>query len=256
MLTPRRDAWAWRLIATGASFVLFGLGGLLLALPLSALTLWPDAGGRRRRHARAVVGGAFRLHAWFMRTTGVLDLHLDGIERLGKPGQLIVANHPSLIDVVFLLGQAPQANCVVKAALTRNPFTRGPVRAAGYLINDGNVAMLERAAEVLRAEQCVLVFPEGTRTQPGAAPRFHRGAAAMALRAAREVVPVFIRVTPPTLTKHEPWYHIPRSRMQVELRVGTPIPRADFASNAPTPIAARRLNDHLQNLYAKELALP
>jgi hypothetical protein len=42
---------------------------------------------------------------------------------------MIIANHPSLIDVVFLIGLVRQANCVVKQSLWENPFTRGPVRA-------------------------------------------------------------------------------------------------------------------------------
>lgn len=255
-LTARRDAWAWRLLATGASFVLFGLGGLLLAAMLPLLACVPGHPVQRRQRARAAVGGAFRLHAWFMRATRVLDISIEGSARLGRPGQLIVANHPSLIDVVFLLGLVPQANCIVKAALLRNPFTRGPMRAAGYIGNDGELETLERAAAALHAGECLLVFPEGTRTPPGTAPRFHRGAAAIALRGAREVLPVFVRVAPTTLTKAKPWYRIPPRRVQVQLRVGVPCRPAVFAQNLPLPIAARHLTDHLHRLYAKELATP
>jgi 1-acyl-sn-glycerol-3-phosphate acyltransferase len=254
-LNQRRDAWAWRLVATGASFVLFGLGGLLLrvlVLPLAACL--PGDAPTRRHRARAIIGRAFRLHAWFMQRSRVLDITTEGIERLGQPGQMIVANHPSLIDVVFLLGLVPQANCVVKAALLSNPFTRGPMRAARYIGNDGSMEMLERAAAVLREGQCLLVFPEGTRTSPGCAPLFHRGAAAIALRGARSIAPVFISVEPTTLTKAEPWYRIPERRVQVRLRVGEPFDPARFAAGAPLPIASRRLNDHLHQLFLRELA--
>jgi 1-acyl-sn-glycerol-3-phosphate acyltransferase len=255
-LSPRRtDAWPWRLFATGASFVLFGLGGLLLrAAVLPLLACLPGDAVARQRRARAAIGRAFRLHAWFMQRSRVLDFSIEGAERLGRPGQLIVANHPSLIDVVFLLGQVPQANCVVKAALLRNPFTRGPVRAARYIGNDGSLDMLERAAAVLREGQCLLVFPEGTRTAPGRAPAFHRGAAAIALRGARSIAPVFVSVEPTTLTKAEPWYRIPDRRVRVRLRVGEPFDPAAFADGAPAPIASRRLNDHLHQLFTRELA--
>jgi 1-acyl-sn-glycerol-3-phosphate acyltransferase len=156
--------------------------------------------------------------------------------------------------VVFLIGQLRDANCVVKAGLFRNPFTRGPVRAAQYISNDGSMAMLDRAAGVLREGQCLLVFPEGTRTAPGRAPVFHRGAAAIALRGARTVTPVFISVRPTTLTKAEPWYRIPDRRVQVHLRVGADIDPAAFNTDAPLPIASRRLNDHLHRLFLRELA--
>ncbi|WP_329740891.1 lysophospholipid acyltransferase family protein [Dyella sp. A6] len=254
-LNPRTDAWAWRLLATGASFVLFGLGGLLLRLIiLPVLACLPGDAVAHRRRARAAISRAFRLHVWFMQRSRVLDFRIEGAERLGRPGQMIVANHPSLIDVVCLIGQVPDANCVVKAGLFGNPCTRGPVHAAQYISNDGSMNMLEDATGVLREGQCLVVFPEGTRTQPGQAPVFHRGAAAIALRGARTITPVFITVEPTTLTKAEPWYRIPARRVQVCLRVGQDIDPATFTADAPLPIASRRLNDHLHHLFLRELA--
>jgi len=102
---------------------------------------------------------------------------------------MIVANHPSLIDVVFLIGLMRQTNCVVKQSLFQNPFTRGPVRDAGYISNDGSADMLDAAADALREGQTLIIFPEGTRTTPGAAPAFHRGGAAIALRGATIITP-------------------------------------------------------------------
>ncbi|MEW9570899.1 lysophospholipid acyltransferase family protein [Rhodanobacter sp. Si-c] len=254
-LNQRRDAWAWRLLATGASFVLFGLGGLLLrVLILPLLACLPGDAIARRRRARAAISRAFHLHVQFMYRTRVLDFAIDGAERLGRPGQLVVANHPSLIDVVFLASQIRDANCVVKQSLFDNPCTRGPVRTAQYIGNDGSMGMLERAAGVLREGQCLIVFPEGTRTVPGQPPQFHRGAAAIALRGARTVTPVFITVDPPTLTKGQPWYRIPDRRFRVRLRVGADIDPALFSAAAPPPIASRQLNDHLHQLFHRELA--
>jgi 1-acyl-sn-glycerol-3-phosphate acyltransferase len=96
------------------------------------------------------------------------------------------------------------------------------------------------------------MFPEGTRTTPGQPPVFHRGAAAIALRGARIVTPVFITVVPTTLTKAEPWYHIPWRRVMVRLRVGDDIDPAAF-DHAPMPIASRRLNQHLHQLFLEGL---
>ncbi len=253
-LSRRGDAWLWRLLATGASFVLFGLGGLLLrVLIFPLLACIPGDPLTRRRRARAAISHALWLHAMFMHRTRVLDFRVEGVERLGQPGQIVVANHPSLIDVVFLIAQIRDANCVVKAKLWRNPFTSGPLRAAQYISNNGSPEMLESAADVLREGQCLVMFPEGTRTTPGQPPLFHRGAAAIALRGARVITPVFITVTPSTLTKAEPWYRIPDRRFEVCLRVGSDIDPAPFNADAPMPIASRRLNEHLHQLFLREL---
>ena len=131
----------------------------------------------------------------------------------------------------------------------------GPIVTAQYISNDGSAQMLDTAADVLQRGETLIVFPEGTRTTPGKSPEFHRGAAAIALRGARIVTPVFISVTPTTLTKAEPWYRIPLRRPCFSLRVGEDIDPAVFGDAAPMPIASRRLNAHLHRLYQRELGL-
>lgn len=250
-LNRRRDLWLWRLFATGASFLAFGIGGLLLrVLILPMFALLPGGPTARRRRARAAISRAFQLHVQFMYRTRVLDFRIDGAERLGRPGQLVIANHPSLIDVVFLIAQIRDANCVVKASLWNNPFMHGAVRAAQYISNNGSPEILEQAADVLREGQTLVMFPEGTRTTPGQAPVFHRGAAAIALRGARTITPVYITVKPTTLTKAEAWHHIPWKRVSVYLRVGDDIDPAMFR-DLPMPIASRRLNQLLHQLFLK-----
>ncbi|MFK2900275.1 1-acyl-sn-glycerol-3-phosphate acyltransferase [Dyella jejuensis] len=247
--------YLWRLLATGASFVLFGLGGLLLRLVvLPMLGLLPGDAVTRRRRARAAISRAFYLHVRFMYRSGVLEYEFVGAERLGQPGQMIIANHPSLIDVVFLIAHIRDTNCIVKQSLWRNPCTRGPVRRAQYISNNGSPDMLEQAADALREGQTLIVFPEGTRTLPDQAPVFHRGAAAIALRGARVITPVFIHVKPTTLTKAEPWYRIPQRRVRVTLRVGQDISPQCFNAQAAAPIASRRLNAYLHQLFLKELS--
>ena len=205
-----RDAYYWRLVATAASFTLFGLGSLCLRLVIfPLLSRLPGTPEAHQRRARATISRLFWLFIRFMARCGVLTYDVQGAEKLGRPGQMIIANHPSLIDVVFLIGLVRNANCVVKQSLWQNPFTHGPVREAGYISNDGSMDMLDAAGQALRDGQTLIIFPEGTRTVPGQAPAFHRGGAAIALRGARILTPVVIKVSPTTLTKAEPWYRIP-----------------------------------------------
>lgn len=249
----RRDAYPWRLLATGLSFSLFGAGGLLLgAVVMPLLLTWPGNPRQREQRVRRMVSLSFRMFIGFMRGTGVLSYEVQGFERLGRPGQLVVANHPSLIDVVFLLAFTPGAACVVKRALWRNPATALVVRGAGYVPNDPTAMMIERAAAALHRGDCLVMFPEGTRSLPGEPPRFHRGAASVAVRAARCVTPVFVTVEPTTLTKGQPWYHIPRRRPHFLLRVGQDL-EPETGDSRPPPKASRELNERLLTTYAAEL---
>lgn len=245
----------WRLIATAASFTLFGIGGLLLrVLVFPVLSLLPGDAAAQQRRARQVVSWNFRTLVKFMHRSGVLTYEVEGAERLGRPGQMIIANHPSLIDVVVTIAFTRNANCVVKQSLWDNPCMRGPIRSAGYISNSGSMDMLDEAASVLQQGQTLVIFPEGTRTTPGCPPEFHRGAAAIALRGARVITPVVISVTPTTLTKAEPWYRIPARRVHIHLRVGQDIDPAQFTALGAAPVASRKLNDYLHQHFIKELA--
>jgi len=93
----------WRVCATGLSFALFGVGGLLLRVvvfPLLALCVTDTAA--RVRAARATVRLSFRAFVGIMRGLGVLRYELRGIDKLDREGQLILANHPTLIDTVMM----------------------------------------------------------------------------------------------------------------------------------------------------------
>ncbi len=251
----RHDFFIWRWFGTGLSVALFGRFGSVvgaIAWPLSRLFLIPVA--LRRRLGRRLVQASFRSFIGIMRSLGVLSYEFIGRERLGRPGQLIIANHPSLIDVVFLVGFTPAAGCVVKAALWRNPFTAGIVRSAGYIRNWPTDEMIEGASEALRAGQAVVMFPEGTRTTPGAELQFHRGAASVAVRAATVLTPVLITVNPTTLTKGLPWYRIPPRRPHFRLEVGADIEFQGFCAEHSLPMAGRALNAALLEHYRRELA--
>lgn len=252
---PRQDAWLWRLFATGAAFALFGVGGLLLrAVVFPSQRLLPGSARDRRRRARASLNWTLRVFIRFMVRTGILTVEFRNPERLGRPGQMILANHPSLLDVVFLIGHVRDANCIVKHGLASNPFTRGPVRSAGYITNNESIDMFDRAADALRNGETLIVFPEGTRTPPDSLPAFHRGACAIALRGATVVTPVVIRMQPRSLAKGEPWYRVPPRRMRYVVEVGEDIAPATWLGAHPLPVAGRRMNDFLHAYFEAALA--
>lgn len=249
-----RRTYAWRLLVTGACFVLFGLGGLLLGLLVfPAMLILPGGPGRRRARTRATVQRSFRLFVAVMSGLRGLRYEFQGAERLGRPGQLIIANHPTLIDVVFIVAFTPAPACVVKAALFANPFTRHVVRAAGYIRNARTDEMIERSVAALRSGDALVMFPEGTRTRPGQPLAFHRGAASVAVRGAAVLTPIYIHVDQPLLGKTLPWYKVPPRVPRFAIHVGDDIDLGPFRS-APPPRASRQLNDWLVSTYEKELA--
>src|SRR5450631_1266411 len=129
-----RNAYLWRLLASALCVAAFATGTLALAVCVwPALTLLVCDPRIRAQRARRVVRVTLRAFVTIMRGLRVLDYSFSGRERLGKPGQLVLANHPSLIDAVFLLAFVPDASCVAKSALFASPLFRGALRTCGYI---------------------------------------------------------------------------------------------------------------------------
>lgn len=240
----------WRVFATGLSFVVFGVGGLLLRVVVfPALNLLVRQPERRVVAARTVIRRAFRAYVDLMRLLGVLRYEISGLEKLERGGLLILANHPTLIDTVFLMAFVRNADCIVKGALWDNPFTGGPVRAAGYIRNDGGAALVDECIASLARGNNLIVFPEGTRTPGNGVISMKRGAANIAVRGARDMTPVLIRCEPLTLGKGEKWWRVPPRRVLIRIDVQDDLAIQDFTGGASEVIAARRLTDFLQNYF-------
>ncbi|HVP31507.1 MAG TPA: lysophospholipid acyltransferase family protein [Myxococcota bacterium] len=245
---------SWRIAGTGFSFVVFGIGALLLALfvfPICHL-LSPSRPAAEVRVQR-VVQRAYRFFVGLMESLGLIRTRWIGLERLHAPGaKLVVANHPSLIDVVHLIARLPQADCVVGDAWARNAWLGLAARRAGYLTNARGAEVVAACAERLRAGRTVVLFPEGTRSPEAGMQRFQRGAAHAALVAGAPIVPVAIRCEPRMLMKGRPFWAVPERPAQYTLRVLEPVdPRALAGADAPPAIAARRVTSWLRARLAE-----
>ncbi len=247
---------SWRFFATAVSFAAFGIGGLICGLVLfPILRVVVPHSTRRRRITRSVVGALFRVFIRLMAFLGGLkyDISYAG-ERPGRGSYLIVANHPTLIDVVFLIALFPRADCIVKASLWRNPFMAVTVRVADYISNRSPIKALDEAITRLRNGNSLILFPEGTRSVPGKALDFQLGAAAVAVRSGRPLLPVIISCDPPTLAKGEPWYAIPPRRVDFSMRVLEPVDLpSHIGSHARNRDATQAANEFMLELFQREI---
>jgi 1-acyl-sn-glycerol-3-phosphate acyltransferase len=248
-----RINYVWRVFATGLSFVSFGLGGVLfwlLVFPILGLVVRDPA--RRSRYARTMIHYSFAGHIGLMHRLGVLTYEVRGIERLQRDGLLVLASHPTLIDVVFLVSLIPNADCVVKSRLAKNPFTRGPIRATGYISNDNGAGLVDDCIASVRSGKNLIIFPEGTRTPRSGPRQLQRGAANIAVRGVLNITPVIIKCTPPTLSKGEKWYRIPSRRFHVSIEVREDLAVDSFVRGTTEAIASRRLTEYLTNYFDVE----
>jgi 1-acyl-sn-glycerol-3-phosphate acyltransferase len=248
--------YGWRLIGTGLGFVALGFGGMVLALTIiplaSLLTRDPET---RTRRAQTIIRASLQLYVLVLRALGVIRVDVTGAETLAAcRGLLIVANHPTLLDVVLIMAQVPRACCVVKHQLWDNPFLRPVVTATGYIRNDlPPEVFLEKCRDALAAGNNLIIFPEGTRSVPGQALHFQRGFAHIATLLAADLQPITITCEPITLVKGAPWYRIPPRPGHWRLEAANRIEIRPFLDCAARPLAARRLVSHLESYYNGKL---
>jgi 1-acyl-sn-glycerol-3-phosphate acyltransferase len=254
-----------RIVATGFCFCLFGLGGLLiLCCVFPLLRLRYSRLAQSQYHARHIIHQSFR---WFVRVMvacGVISYETRHVEKLDRQGLLIVANHPSLIDVVLLIALVRRPNCVVKASLRDNVFTRGPVRSAGFVVNRDGPQLVADCVASVRSGDNLIIFPEGTRSleHNGALNPLKRGAANIALRGNLALTPVVITVSEPMLGKGQSWHNAPCKRPHFILSVEDDIPMtryhgdpADSLPEASSSAArmARTLSEDLKVFFTQEI---
>lgn len=246
---------AWRLLATAISFVIFGLGGLLLALLVVPLLSLIADKIHRQRLFRQCIHRLFQFYIGFLKFLGIASVNIIDREKL-KHSRLILANHPTLIDALFLLAVIPNANCVVKKSLARNVFTQAAIKAAGYIVNHDNPhEVIRQAEQAFQLGDVVIIFPEGTRSNSGESIKLKGGAAIIALRANIDVTPVTIQCDPVTLSKGMPWYQIPLQKPHFVVQVQDLIAINPYRQQGQSRLAARLLTSDLTQYMNKELGL-
>lgn len=250
---PRQLDRAYRRLATGfaLAFIFFG-GGVL------AVTVLPIAGlipGDRRARAQRIIQRIFRFYLAMLQGLNLIRLQIDGRDRLiACQGKIIVANHPSLLDVVILMSLVHNAQCIIKSELWNHRFLGVLMRRAGYIRNDLSAPDLVTACQKALAHGNIIVFPEGTRSTPGTAPRLRRGFANIATLTRADVQIVVIDCTPPMLMKGDPWWTIPERPSLFHVTVGDCIDNRGYDNLGYRSMASRRLTETVQTYFKQRLA--
>ncbi len=249
----------WRIGVSGVSFAFFGLSTWLASLVLLPWYRWRSSNPEiYKRKVQRLIQRFFRLFVLTLQALGFMRIRFHNTERFFVRDEpcVLVANHPTLIDVVMLLSQFPHTTCIIKASLYENFFLKRMVEAAGYVCNRDNAKeLLEQCTKALERGDSLLIFPEGTRSEQTKLQPFQRGAARIALQGSYPIVPVVITCNPPMLQKGQPWYDVPEKPASIHLYVQPPLaPSSLVEANASPPAAARQLTRYLQDYFTEQLS--
>ncbi len=241
----------WRIFATGFCFSVFGLGALTLVSTIFPLVAILNPSHIKKNLAtRKTIQISFKIFVWLMSVMGLISVKTKNFDSAkNSKGQVIVANHPSLIDVVILISMLPQSDCIVKSSLGQNFFMKNVIKAAYILSSKDMEIFMKDCEKSLNDGNSLIIFPEGTRTVPGKKSKLSRGAAHIALHAKANILPIHISCIPPGLLKNQKWYDVADRALEYVLEVKPQINIQPYLENSASKHnAARQLTDEIQKV--------
>ena len=157
---------------------------LYLSIAAAGILYIPALIGTRRFENYLVGLWAKLVSGVFQRLCGV-TVEFRGLQHLPKGAALIAAKHESMLDVVVPYAYLDDPCFVLKKELMYLPFFGWHAWKTGMIPVDrsaGAKALKQMVADThkrLKEARQIVIFPEGTRTEPGVAGDYKPGVAAL-----------------------------------------------------------------------------
>ena len=178
--------------AVGAVFATVWMFGLAIVMGLVCLPLLFGA----RRPALKAIAQWSRWVLAGLNLTCDLQVEIRGQDNLPAGPCLIVAKHQAMLDILPPFVYLDDPAIILKRELLAIPIFGWFSRKSGMIaINREGAAktvreMLAAASEAISEGRQVLIFPEGTRQEPGAPPAYQPGVAGLYRELGVPCVPV------------------------------------------------------------------
>ena len=235
----------------GALFLVFFFGSPVIALtvlPFLRITSRTRDDYRQRctRILHRGIGLILRAACFFGVVGAELSALPASVDR-NKPFVLI-SNHPTFVDMIVIFGAFPELTCVTKGSWSRHWALGRLLRSMNYLPGPGSGLpesehMLDAMVAHLRRGFPLLIFPEGQRSMKDQLRRFRRGAVEAATAANVPIVPLFLALDRPYLTKTVPLWKPPEIAPTYSFEWFDVIEPEAFAYDA------KRIQEHLDAQY-------
>ncbi len=214
----QRKLWVWFTVVAYTLLAPFGL--VILAVLCLVWSGNKFTRAKRLQHATVL---AYRfMHDW-LRFTGITNFnHRWPIEGLPKEPCVVIANHPTLMDITSITAVLGHGCTIVKPAMFRRRLLHPLLVGAGHMEGPGSDLIsigkvVDEAVGRLEQGFSVIVFPEGTRSRNGKLGPFGRTPFEIACRAGVPIVSIAIRCEPVYLSKEVPLLSPPSKSPQLRL---------------------------------------
>ena len=224
----------------------FYLGYVLITVALSTsfILLFPllKPSGRHRIAAawcRSIL-------SWLKLSCGI-SYRVEGAEHLNRSPAVYLANHQSSFEAILFYQLIYPVSPILKRELLQIPFWGWALRLLKPVAIDRSKpraaarSLMVQGEAVLKEGNSIIIFPEGSRSEPGVVGRFSRGGTALAAAAKVPIVPIV----------HNSGYAWPSHRFikfpgVVSIKVGDPISVKDRSVKNLTDEVEQWVRAHFQ----------
>jgi 1-acyl-sn-glycerol-3-phosphate acyltransferase len=165
-----------------AILVFTPLGLLLLVLPF------------RQRYRVMTQWGRFAI--WWLEKTCQLNYQVQGLENIPTTPAIVLSKHQSAWETIVFQTLFPMQVWLVKRELLQVPFfgwalaVLQPIAIDRKNLRKSMQKIVEQGKQRLAEGKWIVIFPEGTRVNPGEKKRYGVGGAMLAAESGYPVVPV------------------------------------------------------------------
>ena len=188
------------------AFFIFGIGSFILSFfifPYIQLFIKKEL---QKEYFASTIRRTWSFFTNFIIDTKIIALNADKEAFQKIQGKIVVANHPTFIDIILLISLLPKSICLAKKDVLKNPLLKNIVSAI-YIVNDIDIEKLkENSNKFLKQGYNIVIFPTGTRNESNKEVKIHKGFVTMAINANVDIVPIKIICDSKFLTKGQPFY--------------------------------------------------
>ncbi len=180
-----------------------------------------------------------------------LKYKIIGKKNLPKAPFIVLCNHQSMWETIFMQVLLPPQSWVLKRELLWIPFFGWglalikPIAVSRSKLSDIKV-ILKKGAQRINEGFCVVFYPEGTRIAPGAKRRYSRTGAALAVAAKVPIVPIAHNAG--NFWPRGPWIKQPGV---ITIRIGEAIMPGDQNTANLTAAAEAWINSQREIMHPK-----
>lgn len=192
------------ILITSWCFILFIVGCCILHVIMLVLYLIPLSLKKKRAFICYLI--MFSCKFICFAAFNMKKKKIDISDKTFATPSIIIANHQSFLDILYLLSLSPKLVMVTNHWVWRSPLFGLFIRYAGFLyIGEGCENAGEKIHERMSAGYSVIVFPEGTRTPDGVIIRFHKGAFYYSQEYNIDITPILLYGTGMLISKLHPY---------------------------------------------------